>query len=259
MRIAVCIKQVPDTWSEKTLREDNLRLDRAAVDGVLNDLDEHAMEEALVLAESNGAEVVAVCVGPEGAGDTIRKALSMGADSAIHVIDPGMGGADALGTATVLAEVLKAESFDLVIFGSESTDARMGVVPVMISEMLGMPALTFSQKVAFEGSTVTSVRATDSEVVTESAELPCIVSVVQGINEPRYPSFKGIMAAKKKPVETKDLGALGLAPASVGGEAALSEVVSFEVRPPKTAGTKVEDDGNGGAALAQFLIDNKFI
>lgn len=259
MKIAVCIKQVPDTWSEKTLRPEDFRLDRASVDGVLNDLDEHAMEEALVLAEANEAEVVAVCVGPESATETVRKALSMGASSAIHVTDDAIAGADALSTATILAEVLRAEAFDVIFFGSESTDARMSVIPVMVSELLGLPALTFAQTLAFEASVITSSRTTETEVLTESAELPCIVSVVQGINEPRYPSFKGIMAAKKKPVRTLSLSDVGLAPEAVGGSAAMSSVSAFQERPQKTAGIKVADEGNGGAALAQFLIENKFI
>ncbi|MFA7266296.1 MAG: electron transfer flavoprotein subunit beta, partial [Candidatus Nanopelagicales bacterium] len=136
MKIAVCVKQVPDTWAEKKLDANTKTLDRESVDGVMNELDEYAVEEALQIAEANSGEVVVVSMGPDKATETVRKALSMGADSAIHVSDEGLAGSDALGTSLALAKALEGKGFDLIIFGSESTDARMSVIPAMVAERL---------------------------------------------------------------------------------------------------------------------------
>ena len=137
MKIAVCVKQVPDTWAEKRLRPEDATLDRESADGVMNELDEYAVEEALKLAEAHGGEVVVVSMGPERAAETVRKALSMGADSGIHVSDEGLHGSDAVATSAVIASVIDGRGFDLVIFGSESTDARTGVLAAMLAERLG--------------------------------------------------------------------------------------------------------------------------
>jgi len=259
VKIAVCVKQVPDTWAEKRLRSSDNRLDREAAEGVLNELDEYAVEEALRLAEAHGAEVTVVSMGPERAGESVRKALSMGADSAILVTDQALGGSDALATSLVLANVLKGRDYDLVIFGSESTDARMSVVPAMVAGRLGWAMLTFAQQVTVDGAKVSIERAGDGETVSVSATTPAVVSVVEKINEPRYPSFKGIMAAKKKPVETLDISGLGLDAAAVGAAGAWSEVASFADRPAKAAGTVVADDGAGGSQIAAYLVEQKLI
>ena len=250
MKIAVCVKQVPDTWAEKKLRDDDSTLDREAADGVMNELDEYAVEEALRLAEANGGEVVVVTMGPERAAETVRKALSMGADAGVHLVDDSLHGSDALATSYALAEVLAARNFDLVIFGSESTDARMSVVPAMVAERLGLPQVTFAQKVDVDGSKVAIQRQTEYGYDDVEAELPAVVSVVEKINEPRYPSFKGIMAAKKKPVETLTVADAGLDAAKLGATAAWTKVASFAARPPKAAGTVVTDEGDGGAKIA---------
>ena len=259
MKIAVCVKQVPDTWAEKKLRADDSTLDREAADGVLNELDEYAVEEALRLQEAHGGEVVVVSMGPERAGETVRKALSMGADAGIQVTDDVLHGSDALATSAVLAKALEGRGFDLVIFGSESTDARMSVVPAMVAERLGVAQLTFAQKVTVEGSTVTIERATESGSDTVVGSTPAVVSVVEKINEPRYPSFKGIMAAKKKPVEQLTVADLGLDAGSVGLSAAWSTVEDFAARPAKAAGTVVTDAGDGGVQIAEFLTAQKLI
>lgn len=259
MRIVVCVKQVPDSWAEKKLTSGDHTLDRAAVDGVVNELDEYAIEEALRIAEKNGAEVVALSMGPAPAADSLRKALQMGADSGIHVADAALHGSDALATSLVLATVVAARGADLVICGSESTDARMSVVPAMLAERLGRPQLTNASKVTVEGSSVTIHRGTDYGYDVVSADLPAVISVVEKINEPRYPSFKGIMAAKKKKVETLDLAALGLTPDQVGGAAAYSEVIDSQERPPKAKGVIITDDGNGGNAIADYLAAQKLI
>ena len=259
MNIVVCVKQVPDTWAERTLRTDDSRLDRASVDGVINELDEYAIEEGLRLAEAHGGEVTILSMGPEKASESIRKALSMGADKAVHLVDDALEGSDALATSLALATVLRRTGFDLVILGSESTDARMGVLPAMLAERLGLPQLTLASKVEVDGSAITIQRQTDYGYDTVAGTLPAVVSVVEKINEPRYPSFKGIMAAKKKPVEVLSLADAGIDPAEVGLTAAATEVVSFAQRPPREAGTIVKDEGDGGVKAAEFLAAQKFI
>ena len=193
MKIAVCVKQVPDTWAEKKLQQGDSTLDRESAEGVLNELDEYAVEECLRLAEAHGGEVVVVSMGPERAAETIRKALSMGADSGVHLVDDSLHGSDALATSEALAKVLAGRGFDLIVFGSESTDARMSVVPAMVAERLGLPQVTFAQKVEIDGSAVRIERQTEYGFDTVEASMPAVVSVVEKINEPRYPSFKGIM------------------------------------------------------------------
>ncbi|MGI9197739.1 MAG: electron transfer flavoprotein subunit beta/FixA family protein [Candidatus Nanopelagicales bacterium] len=259
MKVAVCVKQVPDTWAEKRLKPEDSTLDRESAEGVLNELDEYAVEEALRLVEAQGGEVVVVSMGPERAGETIRKALSMGADSGIHLVDDSLHGSDALATSAALAQVLAGRGFDLIVFGSESTDARMSVVPAMVAERLGLPQVTFAQKVDVDGSSVRIERQTEYGYDTVEASLPAVVSVVEKINEPRYPSFKGIMAAKKKPVETLTVADIGLDTGSVGLGAAWSAVSEFAARPPKAAGTVVADDGQGGVKIADYLTEQKFI
>ena len=198
-------------------------------------------------------------MGPERAGETIRKALSMGADAGIHLVDDALHGSDALATSEALAKVLDGRGFDLIVFGSESTDARMSVVPAMVAERLGLPQVTFAQKVEVDGSQVRIERQTEYGFDTVEAAMPAVVSVVEKINEPRYPSFKGIMAAKKKPVEILGVSDVGLDAGAVGLGAAWSSVAEFAARPPKAAGTVVADDGQGGVKIADFLTEQKFI
>jgi len=253
------VKQVPDTWAEKVLRAGDATLDRDSADGVMNELDEYAVEEALRLIEAHGGEVTVVTMGPEKAAETVRKALSMGADAGVHLVDGGFAGSDALATSYALAEVLKDRGFDLIVFGSESTDARMSVVPAMVAERLGVAQLTFAQQVEVAGDQVTVQRVTESGFDTVTASTPAVVSVVEKINEPRYPSFKGIMAAKKKPVETLTVADAGLDASRLGLSAAWSSVVDFAARPPKAAGTIVTDEGDGGTKIAGYLAEHKFI
>ncbi len=259
MKIAVCVKQVPDTWAEKKLKADTSTLDRESADSVLNELDEYAIEQALQLVEANGGEVVIVTMGPERAAQTLRKAISMGADAGIHIVDDNLAGSDAIATSAVLAKALAGRDFDLILFGSESTDARMSVIPAMVAERLGLAQVTFAQKVEVAGTTLTAERVTDYGFDTLTTSLPAVVSVVEKINEPRYPSFKGIMAAKKKPVDTLTIADLGLDTAAVGAAAAWSAVVDFAARPPKAAGVVVTDEGSGGIAIAEYLASAKFI
>ena len=259
MKIAVCVKQVPDTWAEKKLNADDKTLDRESVDVLLNELDEYAVEEALTIAEAHGGEVVAISMGPSRAEETVRKALQMGANSGIHIVDDALAGSDALGTSLILANVIKDRGFDLILFGSESTDARMSVVPAMVATRLGLAPLTFANKVDIDGSLVKIQRQTDYGYDNVEGSLPAVVSVVEKINEPRFPSFKGIMAAKKKPIETVTTSDAGVGADQVGQGAARSVVVEFAARPPKAAGVKVEDAGDGGVKIADFLAEQKLI
>jgi electron transfer flavoprotein beta subunit len=266
MNIVVCVKQVPDTWSEKKLAASDSTLDRAATDPVMNEMDEYAVEEALKLQEAQGGEVTILCMGPAAAAETVRKALSMGADRAIHVLDPGLHGSDAVATSLALAKAVEkagesSESgpVDLVLLGSESSDARMSVVPAMLAERLGLPQLTFAKEVSVDGTTVRIKRLTDEGYQAVEATLPAVVSVVEKINEPRYPSFKGIMAAKKKPVDTWSLADLGIDPGEVGLDAAWTKVESYAARPPREKGQVVTDEGDGGEKLAAFLAERKFV
>ena len=259
MNIVVLVKQVPDTESERRLVPGAGTLDRAAADGVINELDEFAIEEGLRIAEAHGGEVTILSAGPARAAESVRKALSMGAGKAVHVLDEAIAGSDALVTSAVLAAALRLVGFDLVIAGAESTDARTGVVAAMLAERLGVAQLTLASRVEVEGSAVTVRRVSDEGVEVVSGSLPAVVSVLEKINEPRYPSFKGIMAAKKKPVRTLTLAELGVAAGSAGLGGSVTEVASFEAAPPRAAGVVVKDEGDGGVKAAAFLAGRKFI
>ena len=259
MNIVVLVKQVPDTWSERTLKPGDSTLDRQSADAVINELDEYAIEEGLRLAEAHDGEVTILSMGPERAAESIRKALSMGADKAIHLVDDGLAGSDAVQTSAAMAKVLSRTEFDLVILGSESTDARMGVLAAMLAEQLGLPQLSYASKVEIDGTSVHINRLTEYGYDKVEATLPAVLSVVEKINEPRYPSFKGIMAAKKKPVQTLSLADVSIAPGQVGLATAATEVASFAKRPPRQAGTIVPDEGDGGVKAAEYLAAQKFI
>jgi electron transfer flavoprotein beta subunit len=260
MNIVVLVKQVPDTYSERRLRDADGALDRDASDAVLDEINERAVEEALQLKEAHGGTVTVLAMGPQRATEAIRKALSMGADAAVHVSDEALAGSDAVGTARTLAAAVRTVGdVDLVLAGNEASDGRSAAVPAMVAELLELPALTHARTVAVEGTEVTVRRETDDGVVVLRAGLPVVVSVNEKINEPRYPSFKGIMAAKKKTVTTLSIGDLGIDPATVGAAGALTSVTAVTPRPPKAAGEKVVDDGDGGSRVAAFLVAQKLV
>ncbi|GHG78246.1 electron transfer flavoprotein subunit beta [Streptomyces griseocarneus] len=259
MRIVVTVKYVPDATGDRHFAED-LTVDRDDVDGLLSELDEYAVEQALQIAEeADDAEVTVLTVGPEDAKDALRKALSMGADKAVHVEDDDLHGTDALGTSLVLAKALEHVGYDLVISGMASTDGGMGVVPAMLAERLGVPQVTLLSEVKVEDGKVTGRRDGDSASEQLEAALPAVVSVTDQSGEARYPSFKGIMAAKKKPVQSLDLSDLGIEAEEVGLEGAWTTVDEATERPARTAGTVVNDEGEGGKKLAEFLAGQKFI
>src|ERR1700712_2396205 len=259
MNIVVLMKQVPDTYAERKLSRSDNTLDRDASDAVINEIDEYAIEEGLRLKEAHGGEVTVLTMGPERATETIRKALSMGADKAVHVSDPALHGSCAVQTAEALAAALGTIPYDLVVLGSESTDARLSVMAAMLAEKLGLPQLSGARKVEVDGSTVTIERQTETGFDRVRGATPAVGSVVEKINEPRYPSFKGIMAAKKKPVTTVTIADLGIDAGSVGLANATSEVVEMTPRPPRQAGQIVKDEGDGGAKIAEFLAAQKLL
>lgn len=259
MNIVVCVKYVPDAQSDRSFEADNTT-DRESVDGLLSELDEYAVEEALKLVEAGEGEVTVLTMGPEQAGDAIKKALQMGAHKGVLVTDEAIAGSDAVATSLVLAEAIrKIGPVDLVLTGLASTDGTMSVVPAMLAERLGLPQVTFASEMTVDGATVRIRRDGDVASETIEASLPAVVSVTDQINEPRYPSFKGIMAAKKKPVETWGLTDLGVDASQVGLDAAWTRVDSVTQRPPRSQGEIVTDEGEGGKALAEFLASRKFV
>ncbi|RJQ90051.1 electron transfer flavoprotein subunit beta/FixA family protein [Amycolatopsis panacis] len=258
--IVVLVKQVPDTYSERKLSGSDHTLDRESADAVLDEINEKAVEEALKIKEAGEGEVTVISVGPDRATDAIRKALSMGADKAIHVSDEALHGSDAIATAKVLAAAVgKVEGYDLIIAGNEASDGRGAAVPAILAEILGLPQLTYVRALTVEGTSVKADRETEDGITHLEANLPALVSVSEKINEPRYPSFKGIMAAKKKPVETLTIADLGVDAGEVGLGNAWSTVVESSPKPPRTAGEKVEDEGDGGSKVAEYLVAQKLI
>ncbi len=264
MNIVVCVKYVPDATADQAFEADNT-VDRVGVPGLLSELDEYAVEQALQLKEKNenpdGVTVTALSVGPEGAADAIRKALQMGADSGVHVVDDAIAGSDALATSKVLAAaVQKIGDVDVVVCGMASTDGAMSVVPAMVAERLDLPQVTFASVVESQGNQFRIKRDGDAATEVIGAVAPLVLSVTDQTGEARYPSFKGIMAAKKKPLDAWSLADLGLDAGQVGLSAAWSAVESTEARPPRTAGEIVTDeDGSGAKALTEFLASKKFI
>ncbi|PBC71424.1 electron transfer flavoprotein beta subunit [Streptomyces sp. TLI_235] len=259
LRIVVCVKYVPDATGDRRFADDTTT-DREGVDGLLSELDEYGVEQALRIAEASGdAEVTVLTVGPDDAKDALRKALSMGADKAVHVNDEDIHGSDVIGTSAVLAKALENTGFDLVVCGMASTDGTMGVLPALLAERLGVPQATLLSEVSVEGGVVKGRRDGDAATEQVQAALPAVVSVTDQSGEARYPSFKGIMAAKKKPVAELDLDDLGIDADTVGLAGSWTKVADITARPARTAGTVVKDEGEGGKQLAAYLAEQKFI
>jgi electron transfer flavoprotein beta subunit len=262
MNIVVCVKYVPDATADRQFESDNT-VDRVGVDGLLSELDEYAVEQALQLKEKLGddTEVTALTIGPEKAVDAVRKALQMGADKGIHVSDDAIAGSDYVATSLVLAKAIeKAGTPDVVMCGMASTDASGGVVPAMLAERLDLPQVTLASVVEAQGDQVRIKRDGDTATEVIGGTLPLVLSVTDQSGEARYPSFKGIMAAKKKPLETWSLSDIGVDASEVGLDAAWTAVEETTARPPRTAGEIVTDeDGSGATALTEFLASKKFI
>lgn len=254
MNVTVCVKQIPDPNQNYELV--NGRLKRDVAQSVLDPGDEFGVEAALRLTEASGGEVTVVSMGPDKAMEAIRRALSMGAHKGVLVTDDTLAGADALVTARVLAAAIKRNPFDLVVCGVESTDGYTGAVPAMVAELLGIPQATFCKELTLEGETLTIKRQTVNGFDVVTCPLPAVITVTAGVNEPRYPTFKGIMQAKTKPVDQLKVGDLGL-PAD---EASASQTVAaVNPAPARGAGEVVTDDGSGAAKIADFLKAAKVI
>lgn len=258
MKIVVLLKEVPDTWGDRKLNLETGLADRAASDPVVDEIGERALEVALTYADANeGTEVTVLSMAPEGAVASIRKGLAMGAAAATHIADEALSGADLGLTAEVLAAALRAESFDLVIAGNQSTDGSAGMLPAMLAELLGVPHLTNLGSVKIEASQVSGSRDSDSSVMQVFAELPAVISINESLPDARFPNFKGIMAAKKKPLEVKTLADLGVDATDM--TASRSIMIDISERPPRAAGVKVEDDGTAAGQLAAFLAENRLV
>jgi len=260
LEVVVCVKQVPDTTARKELGP-NFLLNRAELDSVVNPFDEYAIEEALRLREAQGGEVTILTMGPPSAEETMRKALAMGADKGILVTDPALAGTDWSGTCKVLAAALRRVSFDVVLTGMESTDARSGLVPGGLAELLGLPLVTYAAKLETRDGSICVNRQISGGYQEVETSLPAVVSVVKGVNEPRYPSLKGIMAAKRKEIQKLGLADLGIDPSTAGLTGARTQVTAAAPRPEKSSGEVITAETPEDAArqIADFLQKHKFI
>lgn len=262
--IVALVKYVPDTWSTKTLTADN-RLDRESVDNVIDEINEYSVEQALRLRDDNpdaGFKVVALTMGPASADEALRKALAMGCDEAVHLSDDALAGTDALGTAWALSNALNSiEDVQLVVMGNNASDASTGLLSGLLAEYRQVPALSNVKSVVLNGTTVTGTREDHRGTWELEAQLPAIVSVTDKADKPRFPNFKGLMAAKKAEVTKLDLVAIGVDPAQVGGAAATTQVTASEQRPPRTAGEVISGVSAEEAAkkVADYLAAKNLI
>ena len=258
MKIAVCVKQVPDATVHKRLDPATNRLDRSG-EGAFNPTDVNAVEEALRLKESAGGEVVLVSLGPEKAMDSLRKGLAMGADRAVLVSDAAAAGSDLVGTSRVLAAALAREAPDLVLFGQQSSDADGAVLWAAVSDRLRRPMVSQVAELTVEGGTLTGKRQTEFGYDVISAPLPAVVAVSDAINEPRYPSLKGIMGAKSKPQDVVALGDLGVDSAEVGEAGSRTTVRSVAPPPGKSDQVRIDDDGSAAEKIVEYLAARRLI
>jgi len=257
MNIVVCAKQIPDPAAPQSFDSSN-NLDRSGK-LILDEADTYGVEMALQLADqSGGGEVTVVSMGSGADVAGLRNALAMGATKAVIVSDESLRGTDALGTAKVLAAVIRRESFDLVLAATESSDGYTGTVPVQLAELLGLPSITFAKAVSVDGTTLKVSRQTEAGYDDVSAPLPALVTVTAGVVEPRYASFKGIMAAKSKPLEVLSVADLGLE-GQVGPAGAREVVVDVEKAEARQAGEKYVDDGDGADKVVAFLESVKVL
>lgn len=258
MKIVVLVKEVPDTWGDRKLSLETGLADRDASEAVLDEIGERALEVALSYADGHtGTEVVVVSMARESAATTVRKALAMGAGSALQIVDEALRGADMGLTAEVLAAAVRRTGFDLVITGNLSTDGSGGVLPAMIAELLEVPQLTALSSVEISDAAVRGTRVSDGGTMSVSAPFPAVISITEALPDARFPNFKGIMAAKKKPFETVALEDLSIN--AEDPQASRSIVLALNQRPPRTAGVKITDGGDAGEQLADFLVSNRLV
>ena len=256
MKIAVCVKHVPEGHSK--LDPGSKRLDRSG-EGALNHFDANAVEEALRLKGDSDTEVVVVSMGPEKAADSLRKALAMGADRAVLVTDPALAGSDLVATSKVLAAALEREGADLVLFGQQASDGDGAVLWAAVAERLRRPVVSQASELTISDGVARVKRQTEFGYDVIETALPAVVAVSDAINEPRYPSLKGIMGAKKKPSDSLSLADLGLDASKVGEAGSKTEVLALGSPPARADARKIEDDGNAAQAIVDFLAEKRLI
>jgi electron transfer flavoprotein beta subunit len=258
MKTVVLIKQVPDTYGRRTLRSDGT-IDRDANDLVTDEINERAVELALQLKKSAGGDITVLTMGPRSAAESLRSALAMGGDRAIHINDEGLAGSDALQTSAALAAAIDSLEFDLIITGNSSTDGRTSAIPAMLAERLAVPHLTSLATVAIESGTITGIRVVEKGTMEVRAQLPAVISVTEKIAEPGFPRLKGILAAKRKPLATLSIRDLALSEAECGASNSWTQVREVASRPARAAGIVIIDDGTAGTQIADFLAAAKLI
>jgi len=256
MKIAVCVKHVPEGTSR--IDPGTKRLDRSG-EGALNHFDANAVEEALRLKGDSDTEVIAVSLGPQKALDSLRKALAMGADRAVLISDEAAIGSDLVATSRLLAAALAKEEPDLVLFGQQASDADGAVLWAAVAERLGRPVVSQAMDLTVDGGTARVKRQTEHGYDTISSPSPAVVAVSDAINEPRYPSLKGIMGAKSKPQETLTVADLGLDPTRVGAEGAKTTVLELGSPPTRGDQVTIEDDGSAAQAILDYVVDRRLL
>ncbi|MGC8461043.1 MAG: electron transfer flavoprotein subunit beta/FixA family protein [Candidatus Dormibacteria bacterium] len=254
VKVIVCVKQIPDPGVPGELVGPSHTLKREGVTVVLDPGDEFGVEAGLTLAEANGGEVVLVSMGPERGTDALRKGLAMGASKGILISDPALAGADALTTATVLAAAIRKEGFDCIITATESTDGYSGVIPQMLATLLEVPAVSFAKSIILQGNSMKVKRQTESGTEDAAVNLPCVVSVTAGVNEPRYPTLKGILGAKSKQIEICTVESLGTALPGV-----FQQVTDVQPIASRGSGEIITDDGSAAMKIVEFLTTVKVL
>jgi electron transfer flavoprotein beta subunit len=258
MKIAVCVKQVPDATVQKKIDPQTKRLDRSG-EGALNPTDLNAVEEAIRVKEAQGGEVVLVSLGPAKAVDSLRKALAMGADRAVLVSDETAAGSDLVATSRVLATALEREEADLVLFGQASSDGDGAVLWAAVADRLRRPLISQVAELTVAADAVTGKRQTEHGYDTISAPLPAVVAVSDAINEPRYPSLKGIMGAKSKPQETLSAGDLGIDADGIGEAGSRTTVLGLGPPPSRGDSLKIEDDGGAAQKILDYVTERRLL
>jgi electron transfer flavoprotein beta subunit len=258
VKIVVCVKEVPDASAPKRIDPQTFRLDRS-VPGALNEFDTHALEEGLRVKESGEGEVVALLMGPEKAGDSLRKALAIGADRAVHLADETLAGSDLVATSKALARAIERERADLILFGQQAADSDGAVLWSAVADRLRLPVISQAASLELSDGKVKVKRQTEYGYDVIEAPLPAVVAVSDAINEPRYPSLKGIMGAKKKPQDAVSISDLGLDASDVGDEGSRTEVYAIGEPPARGESRRIEDDGDAATAILQYLAEKKLV
>jgi electron transfer flavoprotein beta subunit len=258
VKILVCVKEVPDASAPKRIDPQTFRLDRS-VPGALNEFDTHALEEGLRVKEAGDGEVIALLMGPERAADSLRKALAIGADRAVHLADEALAGSDLVATSKALAKALEGESPDLILFGQQAADSDGAVLWAAVADRLRLPVISQAASLELADGKVKVKRQTEYGYDVIEAPLPAVIAVYDAINEPRYPSLKGIMGAKKKPQDAVSLSDLGLDPGDVGEEGSATEVYAIGEPPSRGESRRIEDDGDAAEAILAYLAEKKLL